>query len=55
MISLTSKGEKFVADMAARGEAFMRDIVEHLPAGVATKGIEYFQEVSQAFKRSRSG
>ncbi|HEV8716482.1 MAG TPA: MarR family winged helix-turn-helix transcriptional regulator [Candidatus Binatia bacterium] len=54
LISLTPKGEQFVAAMAARGEVFLQDIVQHLPEEVIRGGIEYFRQLIDAFNRSRA-
>jgi len=54
LISLTPKGEQFLAAMAARGEAFLQDIVVHVPAAVIRGGIEYLQQLTDAFNRSRA-
>jgi DNA-binding MarR family transcriptional regulator len=54
IISLTPKGEQFVAGMALRGEQFLVQIVRHLAPGVARKGMEFFGQFIQAFKNSRS-
>ena len=54
LISLTPKGERFVAAMAARGEVFLEDIVKHLPADVIRGGVEYFRQLIDAFNRSRA-
>ena len=54
LITLTPKGEQFVADMAARGEVFLQNIVQHLPADVTRGGIEYFQQLTAAFNQSRA-
>jgi len=54
LITLTSKGERFVAAMAARGEVFLQDIVQHLSAEVLRGGIEYFRQLIEAFNRSRA-
>jgi DNA-binding MarR family transcriptional regulator len=54
LISLTPKGERFVAAMAERGEVFLEDIVKHLPAEVIQGGIEYFRQVIDAFNRARA-
>jgi len=54
LISLTPKGERFLAEMAARGEAFLRDIIVHVPAGVLRGGIEYLRQLTDAFNRSRA-
>lgn len=54
LITLTPKGEQFVANMATRGEAFLQDIVQHLPADVIHGGIEYFRHLIDAFNRSRA-
>jgi len=54
LISLTPKGERFVAAMAARGEVFLQDIVKYLPAEVIRGGIEYFRQLIDAFNRSRA-
>ncbi|MBI3801965.1 MAG: MarR family transcriptional regulator [Deltaproteobacteria bacterium] len=54
LISLTPKGERFVAAMAARGEVFLEDIVKHLPAEVIRGGVEYFRQLIDAFNRSRA-
>lgn len=53
LISLTPKGEQFLEAMAARGEAFLRDIVQHVPAEVIRGGIEYFRQLIEAFNRAR--
>ncbi|MBM4257822.1 MAG: winged helix DNA-binding protein [Deltaproteobacteria bacterium] len=53
IISLTPKGKRFVADMAVRGEVFLHEIVQHMPAEVIRGGIEYFQHLTAAFNRSR--
>ena len=54
LITLTPKGERFVAAMAARGEAFLHDIVQHLPAEVTHGGIAYLRQLTAAFTRSRA-
>jgi len=54
LISLTPKGERFVTEMAARGEVFLQDIIKHLPAEVIRGGIEYFRQVIDAFNRARA-
>jgi len=54
LITLTLKGERFVAAMAARGEVFLHDIVQHLSADVTRGGIEYFQQLTAVFNRSRA-
>lgn len=54
LISLTPKGEQFLVAMAARGEAFLQDIIVHLPAGVIRGGVEYFRQLIDAFNRSRA-
>lgn len=54
LISLTPKGEQFLAAMAERGEVFLQDIVKHLPAEVAQGGIEYFRQLIEAFNHSRT-
>jgi DNA-binding MarR family transcriptional regulator len=54
LITLTPKGERFVAAMAARGEVFLHDIVQHLPAEVIRGGIEYLRLLTEAFNRSRA-
>jgi DNA-binding MarR family transcriptional regulator len=54
LITLTPKGERFVAAMAARGEVFLQDIVQHLSAEVLRGGIEYFRQLIEAFNRSRA-
>jgi DNA-binding MarR family transcriptional regulator len=54
LISLTPKGEQFLEAMAARGEAFLRDIVQHVPAEVIRGGIEYFRQLIEAFNRARA-
>jgi DNA-binding MarR family transcriptional regulator len=52
LITLTPKGERFVEAMAARGESFLQDIVQHLPVTVIHGGIEYLQQLTAAFNRS---
>ncbi|HXG22658.1 MAG TPA: winged helix DNA-binding protein [Methylomirabilota bacterium] len=52
LITLTPKGERFVEAMAARGESFLQDIVQHLPADVIHGGIAYLQQLTAAFNRS---
>jgi DNA-binding MarR family transcriptional regulator len=54
LITLTSEGERFVEAMAVRGEDFLQDIVEHLPADVIYGGIEYFRQLIDAFNHSRA-
>jgi DNA-binding MarR family transcriptional regulator len=54
LITLTPKGEQFVAAMAARGEVFLQNILQHLPADVTRGGIEYFQQLTAAFNQSRA-
>jgi DNA-binding MarR family transcriptional regulator len=54
LITLTPKGEQFVAAMAARGEVFLHDIVQHLPTEVTRGGVEYFQQLTAAFNQSRA-
>lgn len=54
LISLTPKGEEFLAAMAARGEVFLQDIVKHLSEDVIRGGIEYFRQLTEAFNRSRA-
>lgn len=54
LITLTAKGEHFVASMAARGEVFLHDIVQHLPTEVTRGGVEYFQQLTAAFNHSRT-
>jgi DNA-binding MarR family transcriptional regulator len=54
LISLTPKGEQFLVAMAARGEVFLHDIVQHLPAEVIRGGVEYFRQLIDAFNRSRA-
>lgn len=54
LISLTPKGERFLAAMAIRGEEFLQHIVAHLPSGAAPGGIEFFRQWIDAFKRSRA-
>lgn len=54
LISLTPKGEQFLAAMAARGEAFLQDIIVHVPAAVIRGGIEYLRQLTEAFNRSRT-
>jgi DNA-binding MarR family transcriptional regulator len=54
LITLTPKGERFVAAMATRGEVFLHDIVQHLPTEVTRGGVEYFQQLTAAFNRSRA-
>jgi DNA-binding MarR family transcriptional regulator len=54
LISLTPKGEQFLAAMATRGETFLQDIVKHLPAEVIRGGIEYLRQLTEAFNRSRA-
>jgi len=53
LITLTPKGERFVTAMAARGETFLQDIVQHVPAAVIRGGMEYLQQLTDAFNRSR--
>lgn len=54
LVTLTAKGERFVAAMANRGEVFLHNIVRHLPADVTRGGIEYFRQLTEAFNRSRA-
>ena len=54
LITLTAEGERFVAAMASRGETFLQEIVQHLPAEVTDGGIEYFRQLIDAFNRSRA-
>jgi DNA-binding MarR family transcriptional regulator len=54
LITLTPEGVRFVAAMASRGEVFLHDIVQHLPAEVTRGGIEYFRQLIEAFNRSRA-
>ncbi|MGE0821667.1 MAG: MarR family winged helix-turn-helix transcriptional regulator [Candidatus Binatia bacterium] len=54
IISLTPKGERFVVAMAARGEAFLHEIIQHLPAEVTRGGIEYLRQLTTAFNHSRA-
>jgi DNA-binding MarR family transcriptional regulator len=54
LISLTPKGEQFLEAMAARGEAFLQDIIVHLPAGVIRGGIEYLRQLTDAFNHARA-
>ena len=54
LITLTPQGVQFVAAMASRGEMFLHDIVQHLPADVTRGGIEYFRQLIAAFDRSRA-
>lgn len=54
LITLTPKGEQFLAAMAARGEAFLQDIIVHVPPEVIRGGIEYLQQLIEAFNRSRA-
>jgi len=54
LITLTPEGVRFVATMAARGESFLQDIVNYLPAEVLRGGIEYLQQLTAAFNRSRA-
>jgi len=54
LITLTPEGMRFVAAMAARGESFLQDIVNHLPTEVIRGGIEYLQQLTAAFNRSRA-
>lgn len=55
LIVLTPRGERFVATMAARGEAFLGDIVAQLPAEVVRGGIEYLRQLTDAFQHARAG
>jgi DNA-binding MarR family transcriptional regulator len=52
LITLTPEGVRFVAAMAARGENFLKDIVDHLPAEVIRGGIEYLRQLTAAFNQS---
>lgn len=54
LIWLTPEGEQFVAEMAARGEVFLQNIIDHLPVGAAQSGIDFFREWIAAFNRSRA-
>jgi len=54
LITLTPEGVQFVAAMASRGEKFLHDIVQHLPPEVTRGGIEYLQQLTEAFNRSRA-
>jgi DNA-binding MarR family transcriptional regulator len=54
LITLTPKGEEFVAAMAARGEVFLHDVVQHLPPNVTRGGIEYLRQLTAAFNQSRA-
>jgi DNA-binding MarR family transcriptional regulator len=54
LIALTPKGEQFLAAMAARGEVFLQDVVEHMPREVIRGGIEYFRQLIEAFNQSRA-
>jgi len=54
LITLTPEGERFVAAMASRGETFLQEIVQHLPAEVTDGGMEYFRQLIDAFNRSRA-
>lgn len=54
LITLTPKGEQFVAAMAERGEVFLHDIVQHLSADVTRGGIEYFRQLTAVFSQSRA-
>ncbi|NOT54710.1 MAG: winged helix DNA-binding protein [Deltaproteobacteria bacterium] len=54
LVTLTPKGEEFIAAMAARGEVFLHDVVQHLPANVTRGGIEYLQQLTAAFNQSRA-
>jgi DNA-binding MarR family transcriptional regulator len=54
MVSLTPKGQRFVVAMAARGETFLQDIVQHMSPQVIHGGMEYLQQLTAAFDRSRA-
>lgn len=54
LVTLTPKGEQFLEAMAARGEAFLQDIIVHLPPEVMRGGIEYLRQLTEAFNRSRA-
>ncbi|MCS6925428.1 MAG: winged helix DNA-binding protein [Candidatus Binatia bacterium] len=54
LICLTPRGERFVAAMAARGGAFLADIVAQLPPKVVRGGIEYLRQLIDAFARARA-
>jgi DNA-binding MarR family transcriptional regulator len=54
LITLTPKGEQFLEAMAARGEAFLQDIIVHVPPDVIRGGIEYLRQLTEAFNRSRA-
>jgi DNA-binding MarR family transcriptional regulator len=54
LITLTPEGVRFVASMACRGEAFLHDIVQHLPAEVTHGGIKFLRQLTEAFHRSRA-
>jgi DNA-binding MarR family transcriptional regulator len=54
LISLTPKGQRFVVAMAARGEVFLRDIVQYMSPEVIQGGKEYLQQLTAAFHHARA-
>jgi hypothetical protein len=54
LITLTPEGVRFVVAMATRGETFLHDIVQHMPADILRGGIEYLRQLTEAFNRSRA-
>jgi len=53
-VLLTAKGERFIATMAARGQAFLQQVAEQLPEDQVSGGIEFLRAGVAAFERIHS-
>jgi DNA-binding MarR family transcriptional regulator len=51
-VVLTSKGERFLATMAARGNDFLRELTEQLPEDQLQTGVEFLVACIAAFERA---
>jgi DNA-binding MarR family transcriptional regulator len=50
-VFLTSKGERFIATMAAQGQAFLEQVTEQLREDQLSRGIEFLRAGVAAFER----
>jgi DNA-binding MarR family transcriptional regulator len=50
-VFLTSKGERFIATMAAQGQVFLQQVTQQLPEDQLSRGIEFLRAGVAAFER----
>jgi DNA-binding MarR family transcriptional regulator len=55
LVALTPKGKTFLDAVAARAGAMLAELIEDVPLNIVHHAITYFQHLTDAFQRSRTG